>query len=91
MKLKTNDQAIGFKTFDISGNKIDLEALRGKKVFLSFYRGASCPFCNIRVHEIIGQMDHFQDKGSVVIGFFTSGKQEIMEFAGKQMDKQLIN
>jgi hypothetical protein len=36
-------------------------------------------------------MDHFQDKGSVVIGFFTSGNQEIMEFAGKQMDKQLIN
>lgn len=44
MKLKKGDKAIGFKTEDILGNKIDLEEFRGKKVLLSFYRGASCPF-----------------------------------------------
>lgn len=84
MKLKKNDNAIVFKTLDILGKKIDLEALQGKKVLLSFYRGASCPFCNLRVHEVINQMDHFQKKGLVVIGVFMSDKHEIMEFVGKQ-------
>lgn len=84
MKLKKGDKAIGFKSGDILGNKIDLEEFRGKKVFLSFYRGASCPFCNLRVHELIGQMEHFQEKELVVIGFFMSTQPEIMEYLGKQ-------
>jgi peroxiredoxin len=84
MKLKKGDSAIGFKTEDILGNKIDLKDFRGKKIFLSFYRGASCPFCNLRVHELIKHVDVFREKELVIIGVFTSERQEIMEFVGKQ-------
>ena len=83
MKLKKGDSAIGFKTEDILGNKIDLKDFRGKKIFLSFYRGASCPFCNLRVHELIKHVDVFREKELVIIGVFTSERQEIMEFVGK--------
>lgn len=84
MKLKKGDKAIGFKTEDITGNKIELKNFLGKKVLLSFYRGASCPFCNLRVHELIKQVDAFRERELVIIGFFMSERQEIMEFAGKQ-------
>ena len=84
MKLKKGDKAIIFKTEDILGNIIDLESFRGKKIFLSFYRGASCPFCNLRVQKVIGQMDSFRKKNLSVINFFMSDKQEILNFAGKQ-------
>lgn len=84
MKLKKGNNSIGFNTEDISGNKIDIEAYLGKKVFLTFYRGASCPFCNLHVHELIEQMDYFREKRLAVISFFMSDKREIMEYVGKQ-------
>lgn len=84
MKLKKGNNAIDFKEEDIFEDIIDLEAYRGQKVFLSFYRSASCPYCNLRVHEIIKNMDYFREKGLVVISFFMSDKQEIIKYTGKQ-------
>lgn len=84
MKLKVGDKAIVFNEEDISGSKISLDSYLGEKVYLTFYRGASCPFCNLRVHEVIRKMNHFNDKNLVVIGFFKSTKAEILEHAGKQ-------
>ncbi|PKP09500.1 MAG: hypothetical protein CVU09_11195 [Bacteroidetes bacterium HGW-Bacteroidetes-4] len=84
MRLKLGDKAIVFNENDISGNAINLASFVGKKVYLTFYRGASCPFCNLRVHELIEKMNHFNEKDLVVIGFFKSTKEEILEHAGKQ-------
>ncbi|MDF1550177.1 MAG: redoxin domain-containing protein [Bacteroidales bacterium] len=84
MKLQKDDKAIAFSTEDISGNTISLESYRGKKVYITFYRGASCPFCNLRVNKLLEKMKSFDEKGLIVIGFFMSAKEEIMEYVGKQ-------
>jgi len=84
MKIEKGEKARAFKTSDISGNSIDLNEYRGKKILLAFFRGASCPYCNLRVHEIIQHMDEFKSKGLEVIGIFISDKKEIMEYVGKQ-------
>lgn len=84
MKLQKKDKAIVFNAEDISENMINLETYQGKKVYLTFYRGASCPFCNLHVHELIEKLETFSEKGLVIIGFFMSSKEEILKYVGKQ-------
>ena len=84
MKLKKGAEVIDFNTEDVLSKVIDLKNYRGKKLLLSFYRGASCPFCNLSVHEVVRYTDVFKQKNLEVIGFFMSEKQEILEYAGKQ-------
>lgn len=84
MKLTKGEKAIEFVTDDISGNVIDLKSYRGKKILLTFYRGASCPFCNLRMHEVIKRANDFREKGLQIIAFFMSEREEILKYAGKQ-------
>lgn len=84
MKLNKGQKAIEFVAEDISGNVIDLKSYRGKKILLTFYRGASCPFCNLRMYEVIKKANHFKEKGLEIIAFFMSDKDEILKYAGKQ-------
>ena len=82
--LKNYDNAIDFSVADYLNNQVTLSDLKGKKVLLSFFRGAACPFCNMRVRELINNYPKFEEKGIVIIAFFASSKEEILEFAGKQ-------
>ena len=84
MKLKNKDKAIDFSISDYLNNQITLSDYKGKKVLLSFFRGAACPFCNMRVRELINNYPKFEEKGIVIITFFASTKEEINEYAGKQ-------
>ena len=36
---------------------------------LSFFRFASCPFCNLRVHELVKRFDEFGDNFTIVAVF----------------------
>ncbi|MBI2279812.1 MAG: AhpC/TSA family protein [Bacteroidetes bacterium] len=82
--LLKNDKAIDFIVSDYLNNQVTLSDYKGKKVLLSFFRGAACPFCNMRVRELINNYPKFEEKGIVIIAFFASSKEEISEYAGKQ-------
>ena len=69
-RIKENDKAIPFSIEDIKGNTIDLENYKGQKIYLSFYRKASCPFCNIEVQNLIKNYDDLKSKGINIITFF---------------------
>lgn len=84
MKLKIGDKPPIFTLKDYRGLKISLSDYKGKTVFLSFFRTATCPFCNMRVQELIRKEDAFKRNGIEVIAFFHSTKQEIEKYAGKQ-------
>ncbi len=83
-KLKRKDHAISFRQNDYLGNTINLEDYKGKKLLLSFFRGASCPFCNLRIHQLINQYSEFEKQGIRIIVFFAAHNEEIVQFAGKQ-------
>ena len=34
------------------GERVDLAQLRGRKLWLAFFRHVNCPFCNLRIHEM---------------------------------------
>ncbi|MDP3387938.1 MAG: redoxin domain-containing protein [Eubacteriales bacterium] len=84
MRLIEGQKSKAFSTSDILENEIILENFKGKKILLSFYRYASCPLCNLRVSELIGQDTYFKEKGLVLLAIFQSPKDRILEYVGKQ-------
>jgi peroxiredoxin len=45
----------------IDGTTFETESIKGKPFMLSFLRFASCPFCNLRVNELVRRFDEFGD------------------------------
>jgi peroxiredoxin Q/BCP len=84
MKLKLGQRAPDFKVEDIYGNVYTLESLRGKNILLSFFRDATCPFCNLRVYELTRRYPALQKKGLVMLAFFSSPKDRIAHHVGKK-------
>jgi len=56
MKLKEGQLAPDFTALDADGNEMKLSDYKGKKIIIGFYRNVACPFCNRRVHSIMGNM-----------------------------------
>lgn len=84
MALRKGDQAPAFTVKDYKGEEISLEKFRGKPLLLSFYRYASCPFCNLRVHELTQKLPQYREKGLEVVAVFESPEESIRQYVGKQ-------
>lgn len=63
---------------------VTLDRFRGRHLLLSFYRYASCPFCNLRVHELIQRMPALDKAGLSLLAVFQSPRAGIMEYVGRQ-------
>lgn len=77
MKVQEGNQAIDFSTNDIHGNPIHLSDYKGKKIILTFMRNVSCPFCNVRVHRIMGNSVKIERSGVQMILFFESSAKKL--------------
>lgn len=83
-QVKSKDHAIHFIGKDINGNNLDLNDYKGQKVLLTFFRVATCPFCNMSVRNLINGYEALEKKGIRVIALFSSTQEEIVKYAGKQ-------
>lgn len=79
-QLKKGNDAPTFTVVGANGETIKLENYRGKKVFLAFFRYASCPVCNFRMNEIIQNYEAIQAKGYVFIAVFESNNQTLQDY-----------
>lgn len=84
MRLQTGQAAPAFAAQDVHGQMIRLEDYRGRYLFMSFYRYASCPFCNLRVHELIQRLAEFEDVDLSLVAVFQSPRTQIARYIGKQ-------
>lgn len=84
MRLTEGSIAPGFEVKDYRGKSLALAQYQGQKVMLSFFRGASCPFCNLRVHELIKNHELLKNYGLQVVTFFAASPEEIQRYAGTQ-------
>lgn len=84
MRLTAQKIAPHFTSYDLYDMTINSQQLRGKKILLSFYRYASCPFCNLRFHALSQKQAEWQAKGLVTLAVFQSPKTSILEYAGKE-------
>ncbi|TRX57720.1 redoxin domain-containing protein [Fulvivirga sp. M361] len=78
MKLTREIQAPLFNEIDIFDRKIDLNDYRDKKTLIAFFRHAGCPFCNLRVHNLMKISQELKDKGMEMIFFFESKKHILL-------------
>ena len=69
MKLQAGDTALPLRLRAIDGEIFDTASLAGRPYMLSFFRFASCPFCNLRVHELVKRFEEFSDDFTIVAVF----------------------
>ena len=83
-KLQSGQPAPDFTMPDMEGNDIRLANYRGKKVLLTFFRYATCPFCTIRFARMSQEMQHFSDMGIEIIGVFESSPEYIERYLSRR-------
>lgn len=69
----------------LNGKVISLSSYRGKKVLMAFFRDTTCPFCNMRLRELILNYPRLQEKNIDVIALFPSSIDEIKKYSGQQL------
>ena len=84
MRMQEGQAAKAFEARDLNDNPVSLEDFRGGRLMLSFYRYASCPLCNLRIHELIGKHELLKDLGLSMVAVFQSPRSSILEYVGRQ-------
>ena len=84
MRIQPGQAAPVFDVRDIFGNPFSLADFKGKRLLLSFYRYASCPLCNLRVHRLIQHYPGFTAKDLHLLAFFQSPEDSIRRYVGRQ-------
>jgi len=69
MALKIGGQLENITLPNIDGSLFELEILKGKKVLISFHRFATCPFCNLHIHQLVRNFNSFSDDFAIVAIF----------------------
>lgn len=80
MKLKIGEQAPQFRTQDVYGNELDLNKLRGQKIYLAFERNAGCPVCNLRTHNLLRRADFFAANNIKVVMIYESAAETMRSY-----------
>jgi thioredoxin-dependent peroxiredoxin len=83
-KVIKGEFAPSFEVMDSKGASVRLEAFKGKKVWLAFFRYASCPLCNMQVASIIRNYPEFEKKGIQVLAVFQSSPESIEQSIGSK-------
>ena len=78
MKLASALKAPYFEQEDVFGRRVDLNDYVDKRILIAFFRHAGCPFCNIRVHNLMKVSDELKEKGLEMIFLFESKKEIIL-------------
>lgn len=84
MRLEAGQHAPGFSATDLHGQEVTLDQYRGRYLLLSFYRFASCPFCNLRIHELIQRMPELERHKLSLAAVFQSERDRLLAYAGNQ-------
>lgn len=83
MRLNAPMPAPDFEVTDIYGATVRLRDFRGRRVMLSFFRDAACPFCNLRVYELSHNYKGWKSRGLEIIAFFRSSTDDIRHYVAK--------
>lgn len=67
---------------DIHGNPVSFGS--GKRMLLSLFREATCPFCNFRVFELTHNYPGLSTLGLEIVVVFYSNKDDVAKFIARQ-------
>ncbi|MBT3299358.1 MAG: AhpC/TSA family protein [Candidatus Marinimicrobia bacterium] len=83
MRLKQGEVAPSFFIKDIFENEHSTKKYKENKWILSFFRYASCPACNLRIHELTKAYDDLKQNGFNILAVFESPKDSILDYIAK--------
>jgi thioredoxin-dependent peroxiredoxin len=83
-RITDGEPAKGFEVEDMGGQPVRLADYAGRHVLLSFFRFASCPYCNLRVHRMIERYPTYRAQGLEMIAVFESPRESLQRYVGKQ-------
>ncbi|PKO83805.1 MAG: hypothetical protein CVU17_06915 [Betaproteobacteria bacterium HGW-Betaproteobacteria-11] len=67
MRRRTGDKIGNFRLPALDGAQFELSSLRGRPYLLSFFRFASCSFCNLPMRQsVCGDGHPFNQSGAIV-------------------------
>ena len=69
MKLSQGDNVKKIELPSIDSTIFNSQVLKDRPFMLSFFRFASCPFCNLRVNQLVKQYDKFGEDFTIVAIF----------------------
>jgi peroxiredoxin Q/BCP len=84
MRLQPGQQAPSFTAETVDGGTVTLGQFEGKPLLLMFFRYASCPMCNLRLHDFAREYPRLQERGLQAVAFFHSPVEQIRAHAGKR-------
>ena len=69
MKLNKGDVIENLELPSTQGDTFNIEDLAGKKAIITFYRFATCPFCNLRINEFSKRHGELGDNFEIIAIF----------------------
>lgn len=82
MQRKSGTKVGNIRLMAIDGSTFELDSLRGKRFMLAFFRFAACPFCNMRMHELVTRHGELGSDFTIV-AVFDSPLQNLQKHAMK--------
>lgn len=80
MRRQVGDQAGNFRLPALDGAQFELASLAGRPYLLSFFRFAACPFCNLRMHQLVQRHGEL-GAGFTIVAVFDSPLDNLREHA----------
>jgi peroxiredoxin Q/BCP len=82
VKKAKGDRVSNIQLTAVNGSRFDLDSIRGKRCLIAFFRFAGCPFCNLRVHDLVEQYHAFGSNFTIV-AIFDSTLKDLRRHAMK--------
>ena len=83
-KLKPGSKAPDFEAEAWNGERIQLAKYQENRVWIAFFRYASCPLCNLRIRDMIRHYPELAARGLKILAVFQSPKESVSDYVGKQ-------
>ncbi len=82
MKVLAPAQAPRVSLVDINGDPVVIG--NGRKLLLSLFREATCPFCNFRVYELTHNYKGLSALGLDIVVVFSSSREDVLKFIAQR-------
>jgi peroxiredoxin len=84
VRLQPGSAVPDFTADVYAGSPLTLSSLRGKPVWLAFFRYSGCPLCNLQVQQMITRYAELTATGLQIVAVFQAPLDEIARNVGKQ-------
>ena len=84
MSYQVGNKVTELTLHNMNREKFTLDQVKGKRYMLSFMRFAACPFCQLRIHQLISNWQEF-DENFTVLAVFDSPLDNLQKHCEHQL------